>query len=176
MPQYDDTAGRGFVSVAGMENTQLAPAAARVQQELAERGSAAQVIVTDGSARTAVEAAQTLGCEVGAIGNSLVFMADGAALLVITSGAHRVDTAALAGRLGKQKIKRASPEQVRQATGQVIGGVAPVGHPAPVETVVDRDLGAYSDVWVAAGTPYTVFRTDLAELVRITGGTVEQVD
>lgn len=159
-----------------MENPQWAAAAARVEQALAERGSAAQVVVTDGSARTAAEAAQTLGCEVGAIGNSLVFMADGEALLVITSGAHRVDTAALARRLGKQKIKRATPDQVREATGQEIGGVAPVGHPAPVETVVDPDLGAYPDVWVAAGTPYSVFRTDLAELVRLTGGTVVQVD
>lgn len=159
-----------------MENPQWAAAAARVEQALAERGSAAQPVATNGSARTAAEAAQTLGCEVGAIGNSLVFMADGEPLLVITSGAHRVDTAALARRLGKQRIKRATPDQVREATGQEIGGVAPVGHPAPVETVIDRDLGGYPEVWVAAGTPYTVFRTALAELVRLTGGTVVQVD
>ena len=159
-----------------MENPQWAAAAALVEQALADRGSAAQPVVTNGSARTAAEAAQTLGCEVGAIGNSLVFMADGEPLLVITSGAHRVDTAALARRLGKQRIKRATPDQVREATGQEIGGVAPVGHPAPVETVIDRDLGGYPEVWVAAGTPYTVFRTALAELVRLTGGTVVQVD
>lgn len=159
-----------------MENPEWDTAAERVRQALAERGSASQVIVTDGSARTAAEAAATLGCGVGAIGNSLVFMADGSPLLVITSGAHRVDTDALAQRLNKQKIKRASPEQVRAATGQEIGGVAPVGHPNPVETVIDRDLAGYPDVWVAAGTPYSVFRTDLAELVRITGGTVAQVD
>ena len=159
-----------------MENPEWAAAAARVKRALADLGSAAQVVLTDGSARTAAEAARTLGCDVGAIGNSLVFMADGVPLLVITSGAHRVDTAALAQRLNKQKIKRASAEQVREATGQEIGGVAPVGHPAPVETVIDRDLGSYPAVWVAAGSPYSVFRTDLAELVRLTGGTVAQVD
>ena len=159
-----------------MENPAWETAAARVKEALAHLGSAARVIVTDGSARTATEAARTLGCDVGAIGNSLVFMADGFPLLVLTSGAHRVDTAALAQRLDKQKIKRASAEQVYEATGQQVGGVAPVGHPAPVETVIDRDLGGYPDVWVAAGTPYSVFRTDLDELVRLTGGAVAQVD
>ena len=159
-----------------MENPEWTAAAARVKEALSQLGSPAQVIVTDGSARTAAEAAQTLGCDVGAIGNSLVFMADGVPLLVITSGAHRVDTAALAQRLNKEKIRRASAEQVREATGQQVGGVAPVGHPTPVETVIDRDLAGYPDVWVAAGTPYSVFRTDLDELVRLTGGTVAQVD
>jgi len=159
-----------------MLSSQLPPAGARVQHVLEDKGSAAQVIELDGSARTAAEAADTLGCEVGAIGNSLVFMADGDPLLVITSGAHRVDTAALASRLGKAKIKRAAPEQVRAATGQVIGGVSPVGHPEPVQTVIDRDLEQYDDVWVAAGTPYSVFRTDFAELLQLTGGNVLQVD
>lgn len=154
----------------------LPPNAARVQQALADKGSAARVVELDGSARTAAEAARTLGCEVGAIGNSLVFMADGEPLLVITSGAHRVDTAALADRLGKTKIKRAAPEQVRAATGQAIGGVAPLGHSERLQTVIDPDLQDYPDVWVAAGTPYTVFRTDFSELVQLTGGDVQQVD
>lgn len=159
-----------------MLSSHLPPTAARVQQALADKGSAARVIELDASARTAAEAAHALGCEVGAIGNSLVFMADGAPLLVITSGAHRVDTAALADRLGRAKIKRAAPEQVRSATGQAIGGVAPLGHPEPVLTVIDRDLAQYADVWVSAGTPYTVFRTDFAELVLLTGGQTLQVD
>ncbi|MBF4995374.1 YbaK/EbsC family protein [Arthrobacter gandavensis] len=159
-----------------MENPEWASAAARVKDALAQLGSAAAVVVTDGSAHTAAEAAQTLGCAVGAIGNSLVFMADGVPLLVITSGAHRVDTAALAQRLNKQKVKRASAGQVHEATGQQVGGVAPIGHPSPVETVIDRDLAGYPDVWVAAGTPYSVFRTDLGELVRLTGGAVVRVD
>lgn len=154
----------------------LPPAAARVQETLAALGSAAEVTELDGSARTAAEAARTLGCDVGAIGNSLVFMAGAEPLLVITSGAHRVDTAALAERLGKAAIKRAAPEQVRSATGQAIGGVAPVGHPHPLETVIDRDLQKYDDVWVSAGTPYSVFRTNAAELLRLTGGTLQQVD
>ncbi|MFZ3452313.1 YbaK/EbsC family protein [Arthrobacter sp. 7Tela_A1] len=156
--------------------THLPPAAAKVQTLLSELGSSAVVLELDGSARTAAEAAATLGCDVGAIGNSLVFMADGEPLLVITSGAHRVDTAALAARLGKTAIKRAAPEQVRAATGQVIGGVAPLGHPQPLETVVDRDLEKYDDVWVSAGTPYSVFRTDAGELLQLTGGSKQRVD
>ena len=95
------------------------------------------------AAATAPLAAAALGVEVGAIANSLVFWSDGEPLLVMTSGAHRVDTAALAARLGREKIQRATPEQVREATGQAIGGVAPTGHPAPLTTIVDEDLAAY---------------------------------
>lgn len=122
------------------------------------------------STRTAAEAAAALGCEVGAIASSLVFMADGEPLLVMTSGAHRVDTQALAHTLGKQKIKRASADQVRAATGQAIGGVAPVGHPAPIETVVDEDLRQFDQIWASAGNPNSVFATTFDELCRITGG------
>src|ERR1700755_885991 len=84
------------------------------------------------SARTAAAAAQALGFDVGAIANSLVFICDGRPLLVMTSGRHRVDTAVLAERLGRQDISRATPDQVREATGQAIGGVSPLGHPAPI--------------------------------------------
>ena len=124
------------------------------------------------SARTAVEAAAALGVEVGAIANSLIFWADDEPLLVLTSGRHRVDTAALASVLGKRSIARATPDQVRSSTGQAIGGVAPVGHPAPVETVVDVALGDYAQVWAAGGTPHTIFPTTFDELVRLTGGRV----
>lgn len=123
------------------------------------------------STRTAAEAAEALGCEVGAIANSLVFMADEAPLLVMTSGRHRVDVDLLARRLGKGRIRRAKPEEVRAATGQAIGGVAPVAHPAPVETVVDPALADYPTVWAAGGTPNTVFPLTHTELVEITGGT-----
>ena len=122
------------------------------------------------STRTAAEAARALGCEVGAIANSLVFMADDSPLLVMTSGRHRVDVALLAERLGRGRIRRAAPEEVRAATGQVIGGVAPVGHPAPVETVVDTALEEYPRLWAAGGTPNTVFPTDYAELLKMTDG------
>ena len=122
-------------------------------------------------APTAAAAAAQLGCEVGAIANSLVFNADGAPLLVLTSGAHRVDTGRVAALVGAGKVKRADPEFVRQSTGQVIGGVAPVGHPAPLRTLVDTELGSYNVVWAAAGHAHTVFSTSFGELVRITGGT-----
>src|SRR6516164_927940 len=107
----------------------------------------------------------------GAIANSLIFNADGAPLLVLTSGAHRVDTGRVAALIGAAKVKRADPEFVRQSTGQVIGGVAPVGHPAPLRTLVDQHLDGYDVVWAAAGHAHTVFPTSFGELVRITGGT-----
>jgi prolyl-tRNA editing enzyme YbaK/EbsC (Cys-tRNA(Pro) deacylase) len=119
---------------------------------------------------TAAAAAAALGVEVGAIANSLVFDADGDPLLVLTSGAHRVDTGKVAALLGVGRVRRASPEFVRTATGQAIGGVAPVGHPAPLRTLVDRALDAHDEVWAAGGIPHAVFPTTFAELVAVTGG------
>jgi prolyl-tRNA editing enzyme YbaK/EbsC (Cys-tRNA(Pro) deacylase) len=119
---------------------------------------------------TAAAAAAALGVEVGQIANSLVFDADGAPLLVLTSGAHRVDTGKVAALVGAQRVRRASPEFVRAATGQAIGGVAPVGHPAPLRTLVDRFLERYDEVWAAGGIPHAVFPTTGAELVKVTGG------
>jgi len=124
----------------------------------------------DASARTAAEAATALGCSVGAIANSLVFAADGEPILILTSGAHRVDVSFVARLLGLETLERASPEVVRRVTGQPIGGVAPVGHPAVLATYVDRALRAYEVVWAAAGTPHTVFPTTAGELLRITEG------
>ncbi len=143
----------------------------RVAEALAARGLAGRIRELPASTRTAVEAAEALGCEVGAIANSLVFVADGKPLLVMTSGRHRVDVDLLAERLGKARIRRAKPEEVRAATGQAIGGVAPVGHPTPVETVVDSALADYPRVWAAGGTPHTIFPTNHAELLQVTGGT-----
>ncbi|PRX96985.1 YbaK/EbsC family protein [Allonocardiopsis opalescens] len=131
-------------------------------------------------APSAATAAAQLGCEVGAIANSLLFAsvaAEGAEprpLLVLTSGAHRVDTAHVAALIGAAAVRRADPDFVRAATGQPIGGVAPVGHPSPVRTLVDTWLARHPVVWAAAGHPHTVFPTSFAELVRITGG--EAVD
>ncbi len=153
------------------------PARSRlVHDALRAAGIAGDIVVLPDAASTAVLAAEALGVEVGAIANSLVFFSDGEPLLVMTSGAHRVDTAALAARLGRDRIQRATPEQVREATGQAIGGVAPTGHPAPLLTVVDRDLAAYPEIWAAGGTPHTVFPLTYDELVHLTGGTVAQVD
>ena len=101
---------------------------------------------------TAAAAAEALGCEVGAIANSLVFDADGAPLLVLASGAHRVDTGKVAALLGVTRVRRATPEFVLAATGQEVGGVAPVGHPAPLRTVVDVDLAGFRGSGPAAAT------------------------
>jgi prolyl-tRNA editing enzyme YbaK/EbsC (Cys-tRNA(Pro) deacylase) len=124
---------------------------------------------------TAAAAAGQLGCDVGAIANSLVFAADGAPLLVLTSGAHRVDTARVAKLLDLSAVDRADAKSVRAWTGQVIGGVGPVGHPAPIRTLVDNWLARYEVVWAAAGHPHAVFPTSFAELLRITGGTAAEV-
>lgn len=143
------------------------PSAQAVADALARAGAEGRLRELTASARTAAEAAAAVGCPIGAIANSLVFLADEEPLLVLTSGAHRVDTAVLARELGLARVSRASPEQVRAATGQVIGGVAPVGHPRPVRTVVDRALADHPVVWAAGGTPHTVFPTTFDELRRI---------
>jgi prolyl-tRNA editing enzyme YbaK/EbsC (Cys-tRNA(Pro) deacylase) len=134
-----------------------------------------EVRVLPESAPTAAAAAAQLGCEVGAIANSLVFDADGAPLLVMTSGAHRVDTSRAAALVGAAVVGRADARSVRAWTGQVIGGVAPVGHPAPIRTLVDAWLAKYDVVWAAAGHPHAVFPTSFDELLRITGGMPAEV-
>lgn len=119
--------------------------------------------------RTAAAAADSLGCEVGAIANSLVFTADGSPVLILTSGAHRVDPAHVADTLGVTAVERATPDVVRRATGQAIGGVAPLGHPQPVPTYLDRFLARYDVVWAAAGHSHAVFATTYDELRALTG-------
>ena len=151
------------------------PNVERVAAALREHGAAGEIVELPDSARTAQAAADQLGCEVGAIANSLVFDADGAPLLVMTSGAHRVDTGKVALLVGAEKVRRATPEFVRAATGQTIGGVAPVGHPAPIRTLVDVWLDKYDEVWAAGGLAHTVFPTTYGELLRITGGDAAEV-
>jgi prolyl-tRNA editing enzyme YbaK/EbsC (Cys-tRNA(Pro) deacylase) len=147
------------------------PSAARVADTLRALGVAGQVRELPEPAPTAASAAAQLGCDVGAIANSLVFRADDAPLLILTSGAHRVDPSRAAALAGAASVRRADPEFVRAATGQVIGGVAPVGHPQPLRTLVDVWLDGHDVVWAAAGHAHTVFPTSFAELIRITGGT-----
>jgi prolyl-tRNA editing enzyme YbaK/EbsC (Cys-tRNA(Pro) deacylase) len=134
-----------------------------------------QVILLDDAVHTAAAAAEALCVEVGQIANSLIFDADGEPLLVLTSGAHRVDTARVAAGLGLTGLKRATPEFVRQHTGQAIGGVAPLGHPKPVRTLVDTALARYDTIWAAGGVPRAVFPISYAELLRVTAGTPADV-
>jgi prolyl-tRNA editing enzyme YbaK/EbsC (Cys-tRNA(Pro) deacylase) len=143
----------------------------RVVAALRAGGVEAQVRRFDQPVPTAAAAAAALGCEVGAIANSLVFDADGAPLLVLASGAHRVDTGKVAALVGARRVRRATPEFVLAATGQEVGGVAPVGHPAPLRTVVDTDLAAFPVLWAGGGDHHTMFAVSYADLVRLTGGT-----
>jgi len=153
---------------------QTHPAVDRVRAALRVHGLEPEIRWFDDAATTAVAAAAALGIPVGAIANSLVFTFTAAGrepepLLVLTSGAHRVDQAWLGATLGGV-VGRASKEFVKEATGQVIGGVAPVGHPLPLRTIVDEALAEFSVVWAAAGHAHTVFATTYRELLRLTGG------
>jgi prolyl-tRNA editing enzyme YbaK/EbsC (Cys-tRNA(Pro) deacylase) len=148
----------------------------RFREEHARRGGAGEIVVLPESVHTAALAAEALGCEVGAIANSLVFDDHGSPLLVLTSGAHRVDTSATAARIGAGTLDRADAAFVRAHTGQVIGGVSPIGHPTPVPTWIDTWLQRYPVVWAAAGHPAAVFSTTYDELVALTGATPVDVD
>ncbi|ACV79875.1 YbaK/prolyl-tRNA synthetase associated region [Nakamurella multipartita DSM 44233] len=165
--------GRDGFGGEGSDRTEQAmhPNVQLVAQALAAAGAGGQVRELADAVRTAQDAAAALGCSPAAIANSLIFMADEQPVLILTSGGHKVDTAHVAGLLGVDRLRRATPDQVRAATGQPIGGVAPVGHPAPVRTLVDVALQPFPVIWAAGGTPHTVFPTTYAELLTITGGT-----
>lgn len=144
----------------------------RVREALDRAGIRAAIVELPGAAHTAKAAAAFLGCEVGQIANSLVFRAaeSDRAVLVMSSGAKRVDTARLAAIVG-EPIAKADADFVRAKTGFAIGGVAPAGHTGDPVTFVDRALAAHARIWAAAGHPHTVFPLTYAELVRLTGGT-----
>jgi prolyl-tRNA editing enzyme YbaK/EbsC (Cys-tRNA(Pro) deacylase) len=152
------------------------PTITRFRDDLHRRGGTGRVVVLPDSVHTAALAAEALGCEVGAIANSLLFDADGSPVLILTSGAHRVDTAKVAAMLGATTLKRATPEFVREHTGQVIGGVSPIGHPGRLPTYLDSWLRRYEVVWAAAGHPAAVFSTSYDELVVMTGATEIDVE
>ncbi|QYG10767.1 MULTISPECIES: YbaK/EbsC family protein [Microbacterium] len=159
-----------------MSETASLPERSRiVQRHLVEAGIDTVIRVLPDSARTAAEAAAAIGCEVSAIANSLVFLADGVPVLVMTSGGHRVDLVTLTSSIGVAEVAMAPASVVRSATGQAIGGVAPVGHPAPLRTYIDEDLQHHETLWAAAGHPHTVMPLTFAQLRTITDGTVISV-
>ena len=125
--------------------------------------------------KTAPDAARAIGCEVGQIVKSLIFVADGRPVLALTSGANRVDTSRLAALVGADGAKRASPEEARAATGFAVGGTPPFGFPEQIAAFLDRDLLEHREVWAAAGTPDAVFRTTPEELLRATGAQVAEL-
>jgi len=145
----------------------LKPSVERVRQTLRSMGLAAEVMEFSESTRTAAEAAAAIGTTVGQIAKSLVFMAGDEPVLVIASGANRVDLEKLHRLLGK-KIIRPDAETVRRTTGFSIGGVPPVGHRKRLKTLVDEDLLNFTAVYAAAGTPNAVFAVSPRDLIRIT--------
>ena len=153
----------------------LPPRSRIVLEHLAAAGVETTVVVLPGSARTAAAAADAIGCDIGAIANSLVLVVDGAPTLVMTSGAHRVDFDVLATSLGAEAVGMAPAALVRDVTGQAIGGVAPLGHPDPLPTLIDEALEAFPQIWAAAGTPETVMSLTFDQLIMMTNGQVMKV-
>jgi prolyl-tRNA editing enzyme YbaK/EbsC (Cys-tRNA(Pro) deacylase) len=146
------------------------PAVRRVQEALASAGIVAQIVEMPEATRTARAAADFLRCDVAQIANSLVFRAaSGRAVLVMSSGAKRVDTTKLAALLG-EPVHKADADFVKASTGFVIGGVAPCGHTGELAKFVDRALADHAEIWAAAGHPHTLFKLTYAELLRTTGG------
>lgn len=156
--------------------TALSPSAARVQALLDGIGLGHRVVEHEGSTRTSEDAANAVGCAVAQIAKSLIFRTKetGRPVVVVASGANRVDEKAV-GRLIGEKIERADPEFVRESTGFAIGGVPPIGHAVPPLVLIDDDLLRLETIWAAAGTPNAVFRLTPADLVNMTGGRVETV-
>jgi len=152
---------------------ELSSSARKVQDALEALGLSLQVVELPGSTRTAVEAAQAVGCQVGQIIKSLVFKAKRSQrpILVIASGQNRVDERKIEALIG-EPLGKADADFVRQHTGFVIGGVPPLGHLEPLETFIDEDLLQFQELWAAAGTPHAVFRLAPADLIKMTGGTV----
>lgn len=154
----------------------LSPSAQRVQKALEERGFELEVVELPNSTRTAIEAAQAVGCHLGQIVKSLIFKTKrtGRPVLVIASGANRVNEGVIEA-LVNEPLGKADAEFVRQHTGYAIGGVPPVGLAESLPTYIDADLLQYPEVWAAAGTPNAVFRLTPTDLVQMTGGEIVKI-
>lgn len=159
-----------------MSNPSLSPSAQKVQAALRAFALDLQVQELPDSTRTAQEAASAVGCQVGQIVKSLVFqgITSGKAYLVLASGSNRVDETLVATQIG-EPIRKAAADFARDQSGFAIGGIPPVGHPAPMDTVIDEDLLQHSELWAAAGTPKAVFKVSPTDLVRITKGRVTAI-
>ncbi|MEJ2706128.1 MAG: YbaK/EbsC family protein [Anaerolineales bacterium] len=159
-----------------MSQESLSSSAQQFQNALQELGFSLQVVELPDSTRTALEAAEAIGVQVGQIVKSLVFKAkrSGRPILVVASGAHRVNEKRIEAHID-EPLGKANADFVRQSTGFAIGGVPPVGHQTRLQTFVDQDLLQYNEIWAAAGTPHAVFRLTPAQLVEMTQGEVISV-
>lgn len=154
----------------------LSPSAEKVQQALISAGFSNKVIEMKTPTRSAAEAAETVGCQVGQIAKSLVFRGQSTQrpVLVIASGANRVDEGKLAAALD-EPMAMARPDDVRALTGFAIGGVPPLGHQTPMKTLIDADLMTHELIWAAAGTPRAMFSLTPDDLLRMTGAEVKDI-
>jgi prolyl-tRNA editing enzyme YbaK/EbsC (Cys-tRNA(Pro) deacylase) len=152
-------------------NSKLSDSANRVQSFLLGKGFAFEVKELPGSTRTAQEAADSIGCDVAQIAKSLVFREkdSGQPVLVIASGSNRVNLAKIESMTGL-KLGKADASYVKERVGYAIGGIPPVGHNQPLETILDADLMNYDVIWAAAGTPFAVFQLKPADLPSMTNG------
>jgi prolyl-tRNA editing enzyme YbaK/EbsC (Cys-tRNA(Pro) deacylase) len=155
--------------------TDIAPASQRVIDAAAALGLTLEIHRFPEGTRTAADAAAAIGCHLGAIAKSIVLAADGKPVLVLTSGANRVDVDKVAAALGVENVGKADAAAAREATGYAIGGTAPFGHPQAVPMLFDEDLLNYDVVWAAGGTPDTVFPITPADLLRTTGAVIADV-
>jgi prolyl-tRNA editing enzyme YbaK/EbsC (Cys-tRNA(Pro) deacylase) len=146
----------------------------RFRTAAAERGLALEIREFPEGTRTAADAARAVGCDVGQIVKSVVMVADGTPFVALTSGPNRADPRRLAGLLGGEEIRKADPDEAKEATGFAIGGTPPFGYPRPLRVLMDRDLLTHEVVWAAAGTPRTVFAITPRDLERAAGA--EQAD
>ncbi len=159
-----------------MAENELSSSARRVKQALEAQGIVCRVVELPDSTRTAVEAAQAIGCTVAQIAKSLVFKGEKSnqPVLVIASGSNRVDEKILRDLID-EKIGKADADFVRQHTGFAIGGIPPLGFPKPIRTFIDEDLLKFDEIWAAAGTPHAVCCLSSADLERMTGGQVAHI-
>jgi prolyl-tRNA editing enzyme YbaK/EbsC (Cys-tRNA(Pro) deacylase) len=147
----------------------------RFRKEASRLGLSPQILEFPEGTRTAADAARAVGCRIGQIVKSLVFVAEGEAVLALTSGQNRVDPRSLARLLGAGTVRKATPEEAREVTGFSIGGTPPFGHARPLRVFVDRDLLDHEVVWAAAGTPKALFALTPQELLAASGGTAADI-
>jgi prolyl-tRNA editing enzyme YbaK/EbsC (Cys-tRNA(Pro) deacylase) len=147
---------------------ELHPSARKVAEYLKAAGAKGPFLEFEESTKTAADAAAALSCDVGAIASCLVFVLDDDPVVIVKSGAFRVDTDRFAALVGGSSMRRASPDEVREATGQPIGGVSPVNWPGELRVFIDDSLKAYDVIWSACGTPNAVFATSYEELTALT--------
>lgn len=152
----------------------LQPSAQKVAEAAATLGLTIDIVTFEQPTRTAEQAAEAIGCAVGQIVKSLVFVVGGKPVMALVSGSNQLETRKLAGLfgVGRKQVERADADTVREATGYAIGGVPPFGHATTMPVYVDEDLTRYDVIWAAAGTPNAVFAITPADLLRAGGGHV----